>query len=205
LSEEDIEILVRRAIADKERGFGELNLQVDDDAIKHWATISDGDARRALMALEIAVLSMTAERVRGSGFGVQGKSEETSSLNPEPRTLNPIQITLDIAEQSIQQKAIVYDGTGDEHTTPHQPSSRACGASDPDAAIYWLARMLEAGEDRGSSHGGSPSSPAKTSATPTRGRSSSPRRRSISSRRSACPRRASRSPRRHLHGHRAQE
>jgi len=126
LSEEDIEKLIRRAVADKERGFGNLNIDITDEAIKHWATISDGDARRALMALEIAVLSQTkAERTGGA----------------------PVKIDLDIAEQSIQQKAIVYDGTGDEHYDAASAFIKSMRGSDPDASIYWLARMLEAGED----------------------------------------------------------
>src|SRR4051812_22379984 len=107
LSEEDIEKLLRRAISDKERGYGNLNLQIDDDAIKHWATISDGDARRALMALEIAVLSQTKS----------GGNEPTAKGDNQPADENSgneptaIKIDLDIAEQSIQQKAIVYDPT----------------------------------------------------------------------------------------------
>jgi putative ATPase len=144
LSEEDVETLIRRAIADKERGFGTLDLQITDEAVKHWATISDGDARRALMALEIAVLSQSG--VRGSGVGVQGK-DNPSSPNPDPRTPNPIFIDLDTAEQSIQQKAIVYDATGDEHYDAASAFIKSMRGSDPDAAIYWLARMLEAGED----------------------------------------------------------
>src|SRR4051794_27793781 len=99
ISEEDITALVRRAIADKDRGFGKLNLKVDDDAIRHWATTSDGDARRALNALEIGVLSLVAE----------------TADHGQRTTDNPIHITLTVAEESIQRKAIVYDATGDEH------------------------------------------------------------------------------------------
>src|SRR5262249_21712167 len=85
------------------------------------ATMSDGDARRALMALEVAVLSS----------GARG----------------PIHITLDVAEQSIQRKAIVYDPTGDEHYDAASALIKSMRGSDPDAACYWVARMLEAGED----------------------------------------------------------
>src|SRR3954468_11314636 len=70
ISEEDIAALIRRAIADKERGFGKLNIQITDDAVQLWATMSDGDARRALTALEIAVLSQLQERVPGPGSRV---------------------------------------------------------------------------------------------------------------------------------------
>jgi putative ATPase len=148
ISEEDIKALLRRAIADKERGFGKLTLQVDEHAIDHWAIMCDGDARRALSALEVAVLSLLAE---GSGVGVQGSgtSRSASSLNPEPSTLNPppIHITLPVAEESIQRKAIVYDATGDEHYDAASALIKSMRGSDPDAAVYWVARMLEAGED----------------------------------------------------------
>ena len=127
LSEEEITALLRRAVADKERGFGKLDLTVDDDAIALWATMSDGDARRALMGLEVAVLS--------SGTG------------GPPVSSQKIDITLDIAEQSMQRKAIVYDGTGDEHYDAASALIKSMRGSDPDAALYWVARMLEAGED----------------------------------------------------------
>ena len=125
LSEDDIRSLLRRAISDKERGFGNLKFEISDTAIDLWATKSDGDARRALMALEVAVLSQ--------------QREEKSS--------GPIKIDLDVAEQSIQRKAIVYDGTGDEHYDAASALIKSMRGSDPDAAVYWLARMLEAGED----------------------------------------------------------
>ena len=123
LSPDQIKILVRRAIADSDRGFGKLNIQLDDKALNHWATLCDGDARRALTALEIAVLSL------------QSHSQEI------------LHIDLDVAEQSIQQKAIVYDGTGDEHYDAASALIKSMRGSDPDAALYWIARMLEAGED----------------------------------------------------------
>jgi putative ATPase len=155
LSEEDIGSLIRRAMQDKERGFGRLHIQIDDAAVAHWATMSDGDARRALNALEVAVLSQLAEG--GSGFRVQGSGKKetgteavspSSSLNPQPLTLNPsIHITLPIAEESIQRKAIVYDGTGDEHYDAASALIKSMRGSDPDATVYWIARMLEAGED----------------------------------------------------------
>ena len=125
ISEEDIRKLVRRAIADPERGFGKMSIAIDDAAVDLWATKSDGDARRALMALEVAVLSMMKEH---------GEFER-------------IHITLDVAEQSIQRKAIVYDGTGDEHYDAASALIKSMRGSDPDAAVYWVARMLEAGED----------------------------------------------------------
>ena len=151
LSEDEIRSLIQRAVADVERGYGKLQIRIDSQAIDLWATMSDGDARRALMALEVAVLSMLAEGSQeGSGFGVEGSGSnaaDMSSPNPEPRTPNRIHITLDVAEQSMQRKAIVYDGTGDEHYDAASALIKSMRGSDPDAAVYWVARMLEAGED----------------------------------------------------------
>ena len=124
LSEDHIRALVRRAMADKERGYGHLSIQLDPAALDLWATMSDGDARRALSALEVAVLSLQKETRVGE-----------------------IHITLDVAEQSIQRKAIVYDGTGDEHYDVASALIKSMRGGDPDAAVYWVARMLEAGED----------------------------------------------------------
>jgi putative ATPase len=126
LTEEEIRGLLRRAVADKERGFGNVPITIEDKALDLWTTMSDGDARRALMALEVAVLSSQSE-----------------SSGPEDQ----IQITLDIAEQSMQRKAIVYDGTGDAHYDAASALIKSMRGSDPDAAVYWVARMLEAGED----------------------------------------------------------
>lgn len=123
LSEEDVIAVLKRALADQERGYGKLNLQVDDEALRVWAVKSDGDARRALTALEVAVLSTTAS----SG--------------------GPVRITREDAEESIQQKAAVYDGTGDEHYDAASALIKSVRGSDPDAALYWMARMLEGGED----------------------------------------------------------
>ena len=125
LSEEDIIALLRRAIADPDRGFGLLKLEVDDAALRHWATICDGDARRALSALEVAVRSQQIEQ-------------------PDDGV---VRLTLAVAEESIQRKAIVYDATGDEHYDAASALIKSMRGGDPDASIYWLARMLEAGED----------------------------------------------------------
>ncbi|MDB5296754.1 MAG: rarA, partial [Phycisphaerales bacterium] len=142
LSEDDIRALVRRAVADAERGFGAIPIEIDDAAVNHWATICDGDARRALMALEVAVLSLREEGGGRSSGG--GQIDAAAEPHPAPR---PLHISLDVAEQSIQQKAIVYDATGDEHYDAASALIKSMRGSDPDAAIYWLARMLEAGED----------------------------------------------------------
>jgi putative ATPase len=132
IGEEDIKALVRRAIADKERGFGKLNIAIDENAINHWAVMCDGDARRALTAVEVAVLSQLKE------------SPAAEAASPPQ---SPIHITLGVAEESIQRKAIVYDATGDEHYDAASALIKSMRGSDPDAAVYWVARMLEAGED----------------------------------------------------------
>jgi putative ATPase len=132
LSEDDIAGLIKRAIADKEKGYGQLNITIDDNAIAHWATISDGDARRALAALEIAVLS-------------EQRATAKPATSHQPQT--SIHIDLNTAEQSIQQKAIAYDRDGDGHHDTISAYIKSVRGSDPDAAIYWLAKMLHAGED----------------------------------------------------------
>lgn len=124
LSEEDVAVVIRRAIADSERGYGQLKLTVDEEAIAHWARLSDGDARRALTALEVAVRSIADA--------------------PEQ---HPLHFSLDDAQESIQQKALVYSAHGDEHYDVISAMIKSVRGSDPDAAVYWVARMLEAGED----------------------------------------------------------
>jgi len=121
-----IKTLVRRAIRDPHDGFGKLKIEISDEALDHWATMCDGDARRALTALEIAVLSQQSDAAPGDGV---------------------IRIDREVAEQSIQRKAVVYDATGDAHYDTASAFIKSMRGSDPDAAIYWMARMLEAGED----------------------------------------------------------
>lgn len=142
ITEEDIRSLIRRAVSDKENGFGNIPIQIDPEALDLWATMSDGDARRALSALEVAVLSTTP-----GNTGFLPTSEIALSDTKRGQDVPVIRITLDIAEQSMQRKAIVYDGTGDEHYDAASALIKSMRGSDPDAAIYWVARMLEAGED----------------------------------------------------------
>lgn len=161
LTEEEIVSVLRRAIADRQRGYGELNLEVTDEALHVWAIKSDGDARRALSALEVAVLSSGAARhdpigrdtgsdrrlVPGAlGAEIRGASSVAESA--ETRTQEPaIIIDRSVAEESIQQKAAVYDQTGDGHYDAASAMIKSLRGSDPDAALYWIARMLEGGED----------------------------------------------------------
>jgi len=120
LSIEEIKTILLRALADKERGLGSFNVKLTPDALEFLARICDGDARRALSALEIGVLSSDAK-------------------SPE--------ITLEVAQDSIQRKVMDFDATGDAHYDLASAFIKSMRGSDPDAAIYWLARMLESGED----------------------------------------------------------
>jgi len=128
LSQAHVETLLRRALTDTERGLGKLRASVDDDAIQFLAVRADGDARRALVALEVAVLS-------------QLKAETADGAAAAPH------VTLAVAEESMQQKAVVYDGTGDTHYDIASAFIKSMRGTDPDATLYWLARMLEGGED----------------------------------------------------------
>jgi putative ATPase len=121
LSVEEIKTIVRHALADEERGLGEHEVTIDEDAIKFLAEVSDGDARRALGAVEVAVLSA-----------------------PSPHRLR---LSADLVADAVQRKAIRYDPTGDDHYDAASALIKSIRGSDPDAGIYWLARMLEGGED----------------------------------------------------------
>jgi putative ATPase len=120
LTEADLVSLLRRALSDRPRGLGQIAVEPEAGALETLARLSEGDARRALSALEIAVLS-TPER--------------------------PVSLTIALVRESLQQKTIQYDGTGDEHYDISSALIKSIRGSDPDAALYWLARMLEAGED----------------------------------------------------------
>jgi putative ATPase len=123
LSEEELLDLLQRALSDEQRGLGHMRIKADPAALKHLAKLSDGDARKALNSLEIAVLTTSP---KADGF---------------------IHIDLEVAEQSIQRKAIVYDGDGDAHYDTISAFIKSMRGSDPDAALYWLAKMIHAGED----------------------------------------------------------
>ena len=123
LTEEDLFGLLQRALTDAERGLGFLKIQADEIALRHLARVADGDARKALSALEIA------------------------ALTTEPDGEGIVHLDLAAAEQSIQKKAIVYDGDGDAHYDTISAFIKSMRGSDPDAALYWLAKMIHAGED----------------------------------------------------------
>ena len=123
LSKDDIETLLLRAINDKEKGMGAYNAAIDEDALEFLADVSNGDARAALTALELGVL--TTDR---SEDGI-------------------IHITIDVASECIQKRVISYDKSGDNHYDTVSAFIKSMRGSDPDAAVYYLARMLFAGED----------------------------------------------------------
>lgn len=123
LDQEDIRTLLKRAVYDKEKGMGTFHAQIDQDALDFLADISGGDARNALNAVELGIL--TTER---SKDGI-------------------IHITLDVASECIQKRVVRYDKTGDNHYDTISAFIKSMRGSDPDAAVYYLAKMLYAGED----------------------------------------------------------
>jgi len=120
---DDVVLVLQRAIADPERGLGHLAIHADPDALRHLSEKSDGDVRKALTALELGILTTP------------------------PDELGTTRFTRPIAEESIQRKAVVYDADGDSHYDTASAFIKSIRGSDPDAALYWLAKMLHAGED----------------------------------------------------------
>ena len=123
ISQEEIALLIERALDDKERGLGHLKCEAAPEAVEHLARVSDGDARKALNSLEIAVLTTP------------------------PNADGVVRITLQIAEDCIQKKAVVYDGDEDAHYDTISAFIKSMRGSDVDATLYWLAKMIHAGED----------------------------------------------------------
>lgn len=146
LSVEDVKTALERAVTDKERGLGSHPIRITPEAVEHLAVTCDGDARRALIALEVAALSqLDAQRNAAQEQApLAGQGDDETPSSPPSRE---VLIDLPVAEESIQRKAIVYDGVGDEHYDAASALIKSMRGSDPDAAVYWLARMLEAGED----------------------------------------------------------
>lgn len=123
LDKEDIKVLLRRAVNDAEKGMGAFKAEIDEDALEFLADVCNGDARAALTAIELGIL--TTER-----------SED-----------GKIHITIDVASECIQKRVISYDKTGDNHYDTISAFIKSMRGSDPDAAVYYLARMLYSGED----------------------------------------------------------
>src|SRR5580698_4042435 len=120
LTEEQIVLLLKRALTDKERGLGAMNLHASDEALAKIAAYSSGDARTAYNALEVA-----------AALASSAKSEITDA----------------VATDALQKRVLLYDKAGEEHYNLISALHKSVRNSDPDAALYWLARMLEAGED----------------------------------------------------------
>ncbi len=123
LSDEETRLIVERAIKDGERGLGELKISISEEALQHLVTISDGDARVALNALEMVAFA-TLPDIEGQRL-----------------------INLPAIEEALQHRALLYDKSGDQHYDLISALHKSLRGSDPDAALYWLGRMLEAGED----------------------------------------------------------
>lgn len=120
---DDVICVMQRALADPDRGLGNTPTAAEPEALRHLAEKSDGDVRKALTALELAVLTTP------------------------PDDNGKVHLTLEVAEESIQRKAVVYDTDGDAHYDTASAFIKSIRGSDPDAALYWLAKMLHAGED----------------------------------------------------------
>jgi putative ATPase len=146
---EQLEELIDRALADEERGLGKYKVRIDADARRHLAKISDGDARKCLNALEIGVLTTAPEVVAGGDDAGQKDvaTRKKTGVNAPGYKSGVIHFTVKVAEESIQQKAIVYDKKGDAHYDTISAFIKSMRASDEKGAIYWLAKMLHAGED----------------------------------------------------------
>ena len=123
LSDQDVVAVLKGALSDKEYGLGNIPVDMDSEALEHLAKVSEGDARRALSALEVGVLTTPA-----------GKDKK-------------IHFTMKTAEESIQKKAVLYDKDEDGHYDTISAFIKSMRGSDPDAVLYWLAKMIYAGED----------------------------------------------------------
>ncbi len=146
LTREHIATVIRRALADKERGLGDTPVSLTDDAMAFLCEACDGDARRALTALEIGVKSHLASGPRERAGGDAGTRGLTPPARPDARH-SPVVFDLALAQDSIQRKVLDFDPTGDTHYDLASAFIKSLRGSDPQAGVYWLARMLESGED----------------------------------------------------------
>ena len=135
LTEGQIVTLLKRALADSERGLGQLHIRASDEVLAKIAAYSSGDARSAYNALEVAA-SLAASTSSGSAMEAQPAA---SSASPT--------ITDEIVHEALQKRVLLYDKAGEEHYNLISALHKSVRNSDPDAALYWLGRMLEAGED----------------------------------------------------------
>src|SRR6266852_6606257 len=149
LTEEHILTILRRALTDKERGLGQLEITVDEDALQQIAIFANGDARTALNVLELATSGSIGRDADGTtqnvlaGLAPARMTPPTSPTSPTMLT----HITLPIIEEVMQHRALLYDKGGDQHYDTISALHKSLRGSDPDASLYWLGRMIEAGED----------------------------------------------------------
>jgi len=134
LTQDDLRQVIRQALADAERGYGKLNVKIDDDAVDHLVEVANGDARAVLNALELAVETTPTT------------NDERPTTNDATKAQHAFHITLPIAEESIQRRAVLYDKEGDYHFDTISAFIKSLRGSDPDAAMYWMAKMVYAGE-----------------------------------------------------------
>lgn len=137
LTEDQIVTILQRALDDTERGLGQMHLHASDGALRKIAAYSSGDARSAYNVLEVAA-SLSTALENSQPTGVRGQS-----LSPAP----PLEITEATIQEAVQKRILLYDKSGEEHYNIISALHKSVRNSDPDAALYWLARMLEAGED----------------------------------------------------------
>jgi putative ATPase len=123
LADEEIEIVLQRALSDEQRGLGQIPVQIDAEALAHLVYVAGGDARNALNALELAVTTTPANK---NGI---------------------VRVDLEVAQESIQRRALLYDRDGDAHYDTISAFIKSVRGGDPDAALYWMARMIYSGED----------------------------------------------------------
>ena len=141
---EEVEAILRRAVADPERGYGQEPIAIDDDALHAMAVYANGDARAALNVLELSVTSAPVVAERGDGVPAERvRAAGAPGLSEDGRR----RVDVQHVEQSIQRRALLYDKSGEEHYNLISALHKSMRNSDPDASVYWLARMLEAGED----------------------------------------------------------
>jgi putative ATPase len=153
LTEEQIVLLLRRALEDKDRGLGEMNLSASDDVLQQIAAYSSGDARSAYNVLEVAAalaLSTSSSSLAGTSESQIPHPARKTGKDGEPsagQSRHEAEITMDIVKEALQKRVLLYDKAGEEHYNLISALHKSVRNSDPDASLYWLGRMLEAGED----------------------------------------------------------
>ncbi|MDR0669626.1 MAG: AAA family ATPase [Treponema sp.] len=143
LSREDLTETARRCLADRERGYGRWKVIVEEGALEHLVEVSGGDARSLLNAVELAVETSVWTGAEGPGTG------EAEGPGWPPPAGAEIRVSLEAAAESIQRRALLYDRDGDYHFDTISAFIKSVRGSDPDGALYWLAKMIRAGEDPG--------------------------------------------------------